>query len=262
MLGKPIHGSNREKGGLPRDFARRNADHARVPSRKRLIDGLCAAAIILGTLGLFLIDIRSPRGILDGLGYPAIVALSSRFGRRAVTVCTLAVIVLIVLGAFLVPDAGVSIAGELANRFFGLLSVGIVALVLNQRFGLEHFIATRETTLALHQQALLEAVHQVLLTNLPFQSRVRNLTEIAAKSLEVGRVSIFRWREGNAGLECLDVYHPLEDRHEIIPDVAENRHPDYLDAMRASWSWSPTMSRTRRISPCAAGFLPRIMSAP
>ncbi len=201
-------------------------------SRKRLIDGLCAAAIILGTLGLFLIDIRSPRGILDGLGYPAIVALSSRFGRRAVTVCTLAVSVLIVLGAFLVPDAGVSIAGELANRFFGLLSVGIVALVLNQRFGLEHFIATRETTLALHQQALLEAVHQVLLTNLPFQSRVRNLTEIAAKSLEVGRVSIFRWREGNAGLECLDVYHPLEDRHEIVPDVAENRHPDYLDAMR------------------------------
>src|SRR5579872_795117 len=175
----------------------------------RLFDGLCAAVIILGTTGLFLIDIRSPRGVLDGLGYPAMVALSARFGRRAVTICAGLVSILIVLGAFLVPDAGVSIAGELANRFFGLLSVVIVAVVLNQRFGLERFIATHETTLARHQQALLDAVHRVLFVDLPLGDRVRRLTEIAANSMNVGRVSVFRWREGSAGLECLDVYHLL-----------------------------------------------------
>ncbi|MDR3485272.1 MAG: response regulator [Bradyrhizobium sp.] len=207
------------------------AERAPRPT-KRLLDELCIAAILLGTSGLFIADILEPRGVLDGIGYPAIVAISARFGRRAVTICSTLVGILIIVAAFVVPDAGVSVAGELANRFFALLSVGIVALVLNQRFGLEHFIATRETTMARHQQALLEAVHQVLLTNLPFQSRVRNLTEIAAESLEVGRVSIFRWREGSSGLECLDVYHPLENRHEIIPDVVENRHPEYLEAMR------------------------------
>ncbi len=163
----------------------------------RLFDGFCAAAIIFGSVGLFMIDTHSPRGILDGIGYPAIVAFAARFGRRPVAICAGLVSVLIVAGAFLAPDAGVSVAGEIVNRFFALLSVGIVALVLNQRFGLEHHIATHETILARHQQALLEAVHHVLFADLALRDRVPRLTEIAAKSMEVDSVSIFRWREGS-----------------------------------------------------------------
>ena len=201
-------------------------------SASRLLDGAYGAAIVCGTLGLFWVDIHSERGILDGIGYPASVALTARFGRRPVLICAGLVSVLIVVGAVLVPDSGISVAGELANRFFALLSVWIVALVLNQRFGLEHYIITRETVQARHQQALLDAVHQVLLIDLALQDRVQRLTEIAAKSLDVGRVGIFRWREGRAGLECLDVYRNIEDRHEVIPDLEENRHPDYIEAMR------------------------------
>ena len=198
----------------------------------RLFDALCAAIVVFGTIGLFVLDILTPQGVLDGLGYPAIVALSARFGRRAVAISAALTGALIIIGAFLALESRVSVAGELANRFFALLSVGIVALAIDQRFGLQRFIAARETTLARHQQALLAAVHQVLFSGSPLQDRIRRLAEIAAESLNVGHVSIFRWREDSTMLECLDAYRYPEDRHESAPDLKENRHPDYLEAMR------------------------------
>ena len=192
------------------------------------------AIIVFGTIALLLIDVRSPRGIIDGIAYPGIVALTARFGRRATLICAGIVSVLIVVGAFLSQSFGISVAGGCWPTAFSRFSrYGSSTVVLNQRFRLEQYIAAHETVLAKHQQALLETVHQVLLVELPFQDRIRRLTEIAAKSLDVGRVGVFRWREGNATvLECLDVYRHPEDLHEIMPDMRENRHPDYLEAMR------------------------------
>ena len=202
-------------------------------ARRTLLDGSILAALVLGTGILFAIDVRSPRGVMDGIAYPAIVALAARFGKRPTLIFASLVSVLIAIGVLLSPGrGGISMPAELANRFFALLSVWIVALVLNQRFRLERDIATREMALAKHQQALLETVHMVLLVDLPLQDRFRRLTEIAAKSLDVGRVAIFRWREDTSVLECLDMYRHSEGVHEIAPDLRENRHPDYLEAMR------------------------------
>ena len=201
-------------------------------SISRLIDVASLAVIFLGTTALLAIDILSPRGVVDGIAYPAIVALAARFGRRFTRICALAVSLLIVAGGLLSRDGGISVTAEFANRFFALLSVWIVTLVLNQRFRLERDIAARETVLAEHQQALLETVHKVLLVDLPLHDRIQRLTEIAAKSLDVGRVGVFRWRQDTTVLECLDMYRHPEGLHEITPDMRENRHPDYLEAMR------------------------------
>ena len=201
-------------------------------SLPRLLDAASLTVIVLGTIALLTIDIRSPRGVIDGIAYPAIVALTARFGRRATLIAAAIISVLIVAGAFLSPPLGISMLAELANRFFALLSVWIVAIVLNQRFRLEQDIAAHQTVLAEHQQALLETVHRVLLVELPLRDRIRRLTEIAAKSLDVGRVGVFRWREDATVLECLDMYRHPEGLHEITPDMRENRHPDYLEAMR------------------------------
>jgi signal transduction histidine kinase/ActR/RegA family two-component response regulator len=197
-----------------------------------LLDGASLAVIIFGTAALLVIDISSPRGVIDGIAYPGIVALTARFGKRATLACAVATSVLILIGSLLSPDYGISVGAEIANRFFALLSVWVVTLVLNQRFQLERDIAAREDVLASHQQALLETVHQVLLVDQPLPDRIRRLTEIAAKSLDVGRVGVFRWREDATVLECLDMYRHPEDIHEIVPDLRENRHPDYLDTMR------------------------------
>jgi hypothetical protein len=201
-------------------------------SLPRLLDGAILTVIVLGTIALLVIDILSPRGVIDGIAYPGIVALTARFGRRATWICAGIISILIIAGGLLSSPLGISVAAELANRFFALLSVWIVTLVLNQRFRLEQDIAAHKTVLVKHQQALLETVHQVLLVELPLRDRIRRLTEIAAKSLDVGRVGVFRWREQATVLECLDMYRHPEDLHEITRDMRENRHPDYLDAMR------------------------------
>jgi signal transduction histidine kinase/CheY-like chemotaxis protein len=196
------------------------------------MDWISAGVIVLGTIALLVIDIRSPRGVIDGIAYPGIIALTARFGRRPTLICAAIISALILVGGFLAPASGISLPAEIANRSFALLSVWIVTFVLNQRFRLEKDIAARETVLAKHQAALLETVHQVLLVELPLQDRIRRLTESAAKSLEVGRIGVFRWREDTTVLECLDMYRHPEGLHEITPDMRENQHPDYLEAMR------------------------------
>ena len=201
-------------------------------SLPRLLDGTSLIVIVLGTIALLAVDIQSPRGVMDGIAYPGIVALTARFGQRATLACAAIVSVLIVVGALLSSPLGISILAEFFNRFFALLSVWVVAAVLNQRFRLEQDIAAHKTVLAKHQQALLETIHQVLLVELPLRDRIRRLTEIAARSLDVGRVGVFRWREDATVLECLDMYRHPENLHEIAPDMRENRHPDYLEAMR------------------------------
>src|SRR3954468_12206517 len=99
-------------------------------SARRLTGGLYAAAITAGTAGLFAIDVSQPRGVVDGIGYAAVVALASRLGRRAVTIIAVLTSVLTVLAAALLPNSGISEAGMWANRAFALAEIWIVALVM------------------------------------------------------------------------------------------------------------------------------------
>jgi signal transduction histidine kinase len=200
--------------------------------RRRVVDGVCAAGAILGTLVLFEIDIHAPRGVLDGIGYPAVVAISSRFGRKGITISTALASILILIGALLVPDTGISVAGEIANRVFGLMSVLIVALVLSQRHRLERHIETGELNLASHQRALLDTANSVLFADLPLRNRIKHLTEFAAQLLDVDRVGVFRRRWDTNCMECLDLYRNADGHHVIVADRADNLHPDYVETMR------------------------------
>src|SRR6185312_15881674 len=94
--------------------------------RRRLIDAGAAAVVILGIALLFYIDITNPRGVVDGVGYAALVALCARFGRQVLLGATALVTLLIVMAAFLVPNNGISVEGELANRFFAIVLAWIV----------------------------------------------------------------------------------------------------------------------------------------
>ena len=54
--------------------------------RIALRDFFYAATILAGTVGLFAVDIHFPRGVVDGVGYSAVVALASRFGERVLLI--------------------------------------------------------------------------------------------------------------------------------------------------------------------------------
>ena len=99
----------------------------------RLRDFLYAATIVAGTAGLFAVDVSFPRGVVDGVGYSAVVALASRFGQRAVLIAASVTTALTLIASALLPDSGISVAGMWANRGFALAAIGIVALIMRSR---------------------------------------------------------------------------------------------------------------------------------
>ena len=68
-------------------------------------DILIAAWVVIAIAGLFLLDISQPRGVVDGVGYAAVVAVSVRFGRRWLVGTASAATILTLLAAGMLPDA-------------------------------------------------------------------------------------------------------------------------------------------------------------
>src|SRR3954470_17468990 len=109
----------------------------------RLPNLLFGLAIAIGTAILFTIDITQPRGVVDGVGYAAVVALTSRFGQRPVMASAVLTSILTVIAAALLPDSGISMTGMWANRAFALAAIWIVALVMQSRMTLEMLVRQR-----------------------------------------------------------------------------------------------------------------------
>jgi PAS domain S-box-containing protein len=127
-----------EDAGRPR---RSPGNGALTGARRRR----AAIAVIVAVLtALLFIDARNPRGVLDGVGYPAVIALSLWLGRRAVLGGAMVTTVLTVIAFFLTPAGGIDLAGTLANRSFAIASIWIVAASLLRRIRLEAEVADRD----------------------------------------------------------------------------------------------------------------------
>jgi signal transduction histidine kinase/ActR/RegA family two-component response regulator len=159
-------------------------------TRPRLLDALYGGAIFGATATLFAIDISEPRGVVDGVGYAAVVALTSRFGRRALIGGAAVTSVLTILAAALLPDAGISVAGMWANRAFALSEIWIVALVMRSRMDLEAQVVTREGKLRRHEAALATMVRECLLADINFDERLRLVCQTSAEALGIDAVVI------------------------------------------------------------------------
>jgi len=151
---------------------------------QRLGDIAIAAGVILSGAGLFYIDITNPRGVLDGIGYPAVVALTSRFGKRALIACAIITTVLTFAGAALVPDEGISVGGMWSNRIFALASIWVVALIMRSHTELESRIQTSEATLHRHKAALADMVRECLLTDTGLDHRLEFICRTGAQALD------------------------------------------------------------------------------
>ena len=148
------------------------------------------AGIILAGALLFEIDITQPRGVLDGVGYAAVVSLTCRFGKRALLTAAVITSTLTILGAALVPDAGISVTGMWANRGFALISIWAVALVMRQRIDLEARIRQREAALQRHQTALTGMVHECLLADISLDERLEFICRNGAQALDCSHAFI------------------------------------------------------------------------
>lgn len=187
---------------------------------------VAATFLVAGTLILFYVDITMPRGVVDGVGYPVLVAFSSRFGRRALLAFAAFTTILIIAAALLVPDEGVSVLAELANRGFALASNWIIALLLLERLRVERRVREAQLLTRGRQAAYIDLMREVLLSQEDFETRVRRIAEIAATAMEVEFVGIYRNLEGRPIIRCLDIWQRSTASHSRQPDFPENSNPE------------------------------------
>jgi len=145
-----------------------------------------SAGIVLAGALLFEIDASQPRGVVDGVGYPAVVALTSRFGKQALLIAAVVTTTLTMLGSALVPDEGISITGMWANRGFALISIWAVALVMRRRIDLEEQIRQRETSHLRHKDALTAMVRECQLADISLDERLEFICRTGANALQAG----------------------------------------------------------------------------
>ena len=177
------------------------------PAAQRLGKAALGAGIVLSGSTLFFIDITSPRGVLDGVGYSAVVALTSRFGQRALIASAALTTVLTLLGAALVPDEGISVGGMWANRAFAIASIWVVALIMQSRMELEQRIQKRETSLHRHKAALESMVREGLLTDVSLDERLEFICRAGAEAMDASFAIIGLRNEGNRTATVIQAWH-------------------------------------------------------
>jgi len=199
--------------------------------RSFALDIGATAAIVVGICGLFLFDISEPRGIVDGVGYAAVVALSVRLGERMLIACAIVTTALTIVAAFLLPDSGISVEGMWENRAFAIICIWIVAGILLRRLWLEAYIVSRENTLHNNQTALGTMIREALLSDKPLQARMHCIEELAAETMQCDLCGIFQPSLDERKARITNVWDRSAKRHFILRDVPINDTPEFRQAI-------------------------------
>ncbi len=85
---------------------------------------------------------------------------------------------------------------------------------------------------------------------------IERLTEVAARTLDVDRVSIWRYNGPRTGIRCLDLYERAEGRHSSGKEIFETDNPAYFQALGESDVLAADDAhRDPRTSAFATGYL-------
>ena len=191
---------------------------------RRLTDGLYSAAIVAAIVVLFIIDISQPRGVIDGVGYAAVVSLTGWMGKRAVIGTAAITSILTILAAALLPDSGISVAGMWANRTFALASIWIVALVMQRRLDLEAGIRQRSDTQRRQEAALATMVRECLFADTTFDERLRRVCQLGAAALGF-EAAVIALRNDNKTSTIVHTWRTPPGRPFAAPGTVINEDP-------------------------------------
>ena len=203
---------------------------------QRLGRAALGAGILLSGGALFFIDITSPRGVLDGVGYSAVVALTSRFGRRALIASAALTTVLTLLGAALLPDEGISVGGMWANRAFAIASIWVVALIMQSRMDLDGQIRKREASLHRHKAALESMVREELLTDVSLGERLEFVCRAGAAALDCSFAIIGLRNEGNDTATVMQAWHKSPRPNSPLPGTIINADPVHRERLQTEFT--------------------------
>jgi signal transduction histidine kinase len=117
--------------------------------RTGIVVGLLAA----GMIALFVLDVLSPPGVVDGIGYPILLVLCLWLPwRSSLTVVAWVSTLLTGIGVLFNSEGGIGLEASLANRAIAFVSIWLIYFLLEQRLTLEdHLRASERSALAASQ---------------------------------------------------------------------------------------------------------------
>jgi hypothetical protein len=103
------------------------------PNLERSRSPAIAAGFALCAIGiaLFILDVVSPLGVADGVGYAPLLALSLWLPGRRTTIILAAVYALMVIVGQLAGHGGIG-SGALVNRGLALVTIAVMAAVVDR----------------------------------------------------------------------------------------------------------------------------------
>ncbi|HUC61792.1 MAG TPA: HAMP domain-containing sensor histidine kinase [Alphaproteobacteria bacterium] len=115
---------------------------------------IAVSCLLLGMAGLFILDIVTPPGVADGIGYPILLVLCLWLpGRHTLSVCAWGSTLLIVVGGFFGQVGGIGLEASLINRALGLISMWVIYWLLEQRVAMERSLRISEQDAVAASQA-------------------------------------------------------------------------------------------------------------
>jgi signal transduction histidine kinase len=156
---------------------------------------LAFAGLAVGLIGLFVLDVTTPPGVADGIGYPIFLVLCLWLpGRSTLSVCTWASTALIVIGGFFGRSGGIGFEASLINRSIGFVSIWIIYWLLEQRIVMERSLRKSEQDAVAASQAkanFLANISHELRTPL---NAIIGFSDLIAKEA-LGPVGVPRYRD-------------------------------------------------------------------
>ncbi len=109
--------------------------------------------LIVGMIGLFLLDALAPPGVADGIGYPILLMLCVWLPwRSSLTICAWIATVLTGIAVPFSTEGGIGFEASLVNRAIAFISIWLMYFLLEQRLTLEDNLrASEQSALAASQ---------------------------------------------------------------------------------------------------------------
>jgi len=103
---------------------------------------------------------------------------------------------------------------------------------ITERKRAEASLKASERRLQIQSSALLELATNPKLTSGNFTAAVQEMTEVAARTLEVERVSIWLYNPEKTGITCLDLYETKQNKHSSGMELLVVDYPEYFQALQ------------------------------
>ena len=96
---------------------------------------------------------------------------------------------------------------------------------------LEDALTQRAVRLIKQQSALTDLTQSRSFQSSPLMPTLQHITEMAARTLAVERVGIWRYTDDRTAIQCMDLYELSRDCHAVEMTIPVHSFPDYFDAL-------------------------------